>query len=169
MYEAYSGYNEARGTLNQVRRGRGFWAVRSGDETFRGSKGKDSKGTIHKGMRKGSKGGKSGNGCKGGKGKSGGKSNCKSKGDPLQQRLVSRTQRRLCGAEDCPQADVDMPQAKRRVTFSKPHVGVGVSQAWGVETSTVSPSAESAETHLKMWNSHEIQESTMTMPEGHAI
>ena len=78
MYEAHSGYNEARDTLNQVRRERGFWAVRSGDETFRGSNGKDSKGTTHKGMSaNGSKGGKSGKGCKGGKSKSGGKSNCK--------------------------------------------------------------------------------------------
>ena len=45
----------------------------------------------------------------------------------------------MCGEEghweeDCPQADVDMPQAKRRVTFARPPVGVGVSQAWGVET-----------------------------------
>ena len=48
----------------------------------------------------------------------------KGKGDPLKQRLVSRTQCRLCGEghreEDCPQPDVDMPQAKRRVTFSRP-------------------------------------------------
>ena len=52
----------------------------------------------------------------------------------MKQRLVSRTQCRLCGVghweEDCPQADVDMPQAKHRVTFSRPPVGVGVSQAW---------------------------------------
>ena len=72
------------------------------------------------------------------------------KGDPLKQRLVSRTQCRLCGEEghgeeDCPQADVDMPQAKRRVTFSRPPVGTGVSHAWGVETWTVAPSAENAE------------------------
>ena len=63
----------------------------------------------------------------------------------------------------------------RRVTFSRPPVVVGVSQAWCVETWTVAPSAESAETRLKMWTSQEIQESTnlmgvtMTMPEGHAI
>ena len=68
-----------------------------------------------------------------------------------------------------------MPQAKRRVTFSSPPAGVGVSQAWGVETWTIAPSAESAETRLKTWASQEIQESTnlmgvtMTMPEGHAI
>ena len=68
-----------------------------------------------------------------------------------------------------------MPQAKRRVTFSRPPVGTGVSQAWCVETWTVAPSAENAETRLKMWTSQEIQESTnlmgvtMTMPEGHAI
>ena len=41
----------------------------------------------------------------------------------------------LCGEEchweeDWPQADVDMPQAKRHQTFSRPPVGVGVSQAW---------------------------------------
>ena len=136
---------------------------------------KDSKGTTHKGKSKGSKSGKSGR-SKGGKGKSSGKSPVKGKGDPLKQRLVSRTQRRLCGEEgnweeDCPQADVDTPQANRRVTFSRPPVGVGVSQAWGVETW----SAESAETRLKTWTSQEIQESThlmgvtMTMPEGHAI
>ena len=56
LHEAYLGYKEARGTLNQVRRGRGFWpviatpapddrsttmAVRDNDESFRG-KGKDS-------------------------------------------------------------------------------------------------------------------------------
>ena len=77
--------------------------------------------------------------------------------------------------EDCPQAEVDMPHAKRRVTFSRPPVDTGVSQAWGVETWTVSPSAESAETRLEMWTSSEILESTnllgvtMTMLEGHAI
>ena len=108
------------------------------------------------------------------------KRNVKGKGDPLKQRLVSRTQCRLCGRqghweEESPHADVDMPQAKRRVTFSRPPVGVGVSQAWGVETWTVSPSTESAGTRLKTWTSQEIQESTnhmgvtMTMPEGHAI
>ena len=68
-----------------------------------------------------------------------------------------------------------MPQAKRRVTFSGPPDGVGVSQAWGVETWTVSPSTESAKTQLKTWTSQEIQESTnlmgvtITMPEKHAI
>ena len=86
----------------------------------------------------------------------------------------------MCGEEghweeDCPQADVDMPQAKRRVTFARPPVGTGVSQAWGVETWTVSPSAESAEARIKTLTSQEIQESTnlmgvtLTMPEGHAI
>ena len=175
LYEAYLGYKEARDTLNQVRRGRGFWpviaipspdgrsatlAVRANDEPFR-VKGKDSKG-------------------KGGKGKSSGKSNVKGKEDPLKQRLVSRTQCRMCGEEghweeNCPQADVDMPQAKRRVTFARPPVGVGVSQAWGVETWTVSPSTDSAEARLKPWTSQEIQESTnlmgvtLTIPEGHAI
>ena len=48
--------------------------------------------------------------------------------------------------EDCPQADVDMPQAKRRVTFSRPPAGVGVSQAQSTNLMGV----------------------TMTMPEGHA-
>ena len=106
---------------------------------------------------------------KGGKGKSSGKSPVKDKGDPLKQRLVSRTQGHC--EEDCPHADVDMPQAKRRVTFSRPRVGTGVSQTWCVETWTVSPSAESAGTRLKIWTSQEIQESTnlmgvtMTMPE----
>ena len=60
----------------------------------------------------------------------------KGKGDPLKQRLVSRTQCRLCGEEghweeDCPQADVDMPQAKRRVTFSRPPAGTGVFSSLG--------------------------------------
>ena len=176
----YLGYKEARDTLNQVRRGRGFWpviaipapdgrsatlAVRNTDESFRG-KGKDGKST-HKGKSKGSKSGKSGK-SKGGKAKSSGKSSVKGKGDTLKQRLVSRTQSRLCGEEghkeeDCPQADVDMPQAKRRVTFSRPSVGTSVSQAWGVETWTVAPSAESAETRLKMWTSQENLESTNLM------
>ena len=59
LYAAYLGYKEARDTLNQVRRGRGFWpviaipapdgrsatlAVRNTVESFRG-KGKDGKGT----------------------------------------------------------------------------------------------------------------------------
>ena len=73
LYEAYLWYKEARDTLNQeVRRGRGFWpviaipapdgrsatlAVRNNDESFRG-KGKDSKGTTHKGKSKGSTSGK---------------------------------------------------------------------------------------------------------------
>ena len=85
LYEAYLGYKEARDTLNQVRRGRGFWpvipipspdgrsatlAVRANDESFR-VKGKDSKGTTHKGKSKGNKSGKSGKN-KGGKGKSSG-------------------------------------------------------------------------------------------------
>ena len=53
--------------------------------------------------------------------------------------------------------------------------GVGVSQAWSVETWKVATSAESADTRLKTWTSQEMQESTnlmsvtMTMPEGHAI
>ena len=93
LYEAYLGFKEARDTLNQVRRGRGFWpviaipapdgrsatlAVRNTDESFRG-KGRDSKKTTHKGKSKGSKSGKS---CKskGGKGKSSGKGFVKGKG-----------------------------------------------------------------------------------------
>ena len=81
----------------------------------------------------------------------------------------------MCGEEghreeDCPQADVDMPQAKRRVTFARPPVGAGVSQAWCVETWTVSPSAESAEARLKTWTSRtNLMGGTLTMPEGHAI
>ena len=66
--KAYLGYKEARDTLNQVWRGRGFWpvtaitapdgrsatlALRNHDESFR-VKGKDSKGTTHKGKSKGS-------------------------------------------------------------------------------------------------------------------
>ena len=96
---------------------------------------------TNKGKSKGDRGGKS---SKGGKGKSkSGKSTFKGKSDPLKQPLVSRTQCRLCGDEGYweevyPQADVDMSQAKRRVTFSRPLVCVGVSQAWGVETWTVS-------------------------------
>ena len=56
-----------------------------------------------------------------------------------------------------------MPQAKRRVTFSRPPVGVGVSRAWGVETWTVSQPTETAETRLKSWTSQEIHESTNLM------
>ena len=129
--------------------------------------GRDSKNTTHKGKSKGSKSGKSGK-SKGGKGKSNGKGSVQGKGDPLKQRLVSRTQCRFCGEEghweeDCPQADVDTPQAKRRVTFSRPPVGTGVSQAWSVETWTVAPSAENAETRLKMCCTQESQESTNFM------
>ena len=72
-------------------------AVRSGDDTFRGGKGKDSKGTTHKGKSKGSEGGKSGKSSKGGQCKSSSKSTSKGKGGPLKQRLVSPTQCRLCG------------------------------------------------------------------------
>ena len=71
-------------------------AVRNTGESFRG-KGKDSKSTTHKGKSKGSKSGKSGK-SKGGKGKSSGKSSVKGK-KTLNQRLVSRTQCRLCGEE----------------------------------------------------------------------
>ena len=102
LYEAHLECKEASDTLNQVRRGRGFWpvisipapdgrsatlALRNNDESFRG-KGKDSKGTTHKGKSKGSKGGKSDKN-KEGKGKSSGKSNVKGKGDLLKQRFVS--------------------------------------------------------------------------------
>ena len=56
LYEAYLEYKEARDTLNQVRRGRGFWpviaipapdgrsatlAVRNTDESFRGREAKE--------------------------------------------------------------------------------------------------------------------------------
>ena len=70
---------------------------------------------------------------------------------------------------------VYMPQAKRRVTFSRPPVGVGVSQACGVEAWTASASRDTAETRLRSWTSQEIQGSTnlmgvpMTMPEWHAF
>ena len=132
-------------------------AVRSGDDTFRGGKGRDSKARP-----------------------TNGKSTSKGKGDPLKQRLVSLTQCRLCGEEGhweegCPRAGVDMPQAKRSVTFSTPPVGVGVSRAWGVEARTVSQSTDAPETRLNSWSSQEIHESTnlmgltMTMPEGHAM
>ena len=85
LYEAYLEYKEARDTLNQVRRGRGFWpviaipapdgrsatlAVRNTDESLRG-KGRDSENTTHKGKSKGSKSGKSGK-SKGSKSKSSG-------------------------------------------------------------------------------------------------
>ena len=76
------------------------------------------------------------------------------------------TQCRLCGEEshwkeDCPQADVDTPQSKRRVTFSRPLVGVGVSQAWSVLKRGRSRSRQiTAETRLKSWTSQKIQEST---------
>ena len=87
-------------------------------------------------MAKGAKEAKVERVAKGGKSISNGKATFKSKGDPLEQRLVSRDQCRLCGEdghweEGRPPADVDMPQAKRRVTFSRPPVGIGVSQAWG--------------------------------------
>ena len=107
-----------------------------------------------------------------------GKRQPKGKGDPLKQRLVSRTQCRLGGEEGhweerSPQADVDMPLAKRSVTFSTPPVGVGVSQAWGVEAWTVSQSTDASETRQNSLTSQEIHEGTnlmgvtMTMPEGH--
>ena len=95
LYEAYLGYKEVHDTLNQVRRGRGFWpvlaipasdgrsatlAVRNHDESFCGN-GKDSKSTTHKGKSKGSKNGKNEK-SKGGKGKSGGKSPVKGKTAP---------------------------------------------------------------------------------------
>ena len=93
FYEAYPVYKEARDTLNQVRRGRGFWpviaipaphnrsatlAVRNHDESFR-VKGRDSKGNTHKGKSKGNKNGKSGKKTRGRKGKSSGKSPVKGK------------------------------------------------------------------------------------------
>ena len=68
-------------------------SVRSGDDTFRGGKGNDSKGhEPTRGKSEGSKGGKSGKSSKEGRGKSNGKSTSKGKGDPLKQRHVSRTQ-----------------------------------------------------------------------------
>ena len=181
------GTREARDTWNQVRRGRAFWpvvaipapdgrsatlAVRARGETAKTppTRARAKEVRVESGKNKGAKG------------KSSGKSNVKRKRDPLQQRLVSRTLCRLCGEEghweeDCPQADVNMPQAKTPCVFFPDLllVLVSLSQAWGVETWTVSPSAESVEYRLKMWTSQEIQESTnlmgitMTKPEGHAI
>ena len=175
LYEAYLGYKEVRDTLNQVRRGRGFWpviaipspdgrsatlAVRANDGPFR-VEGKDAKARPTRARARETRVEKWQK--QGGKGKSSGKSNVTGKGDPLKQRLVSRTQCRMCGEEghweaDCPQADVDMPQAERRVTFARPPVGVGVSQAWGVETWTVSPSTDCAEARLKTWTSQDPRE-----------
>ena len=103
LYEVYLVYKEARDTLNQVRRGRGYWPVIA----------------IHA-------------------------------PDGRSATLAERNN------DESFQADLDMPQAKRRVTFSRPPVGTGVSQAWSVETWTVAPSAESADIRLKMWTSQEI-------------
>ena len=102
--------------------------TRNNDESFH-DKGRDNKNTAHKGKSKGSKSGKSGK-RREGKCKSASKNSVKVKGDPLELCLVSRTQCRLCGEEghweeDCPRADVDMPQAKRRATFSRLPVVVG--------------------------------------------
>ena len=52
---------------------------------------------------------------------------------------------KITGRKIFPRADVDMPQAKRRVTFSRPPVGVGVSQAWCVETWTLLAAAGTAQ------------------------
>ena len=59
----------------------------------------------------------------------------KGKGDPLKQRFVSRTRCRLCSEEghweeDCPEADVDTLQAKRREIFPDLLLVLEVSQAW---------------------------------------
>ena len=125
--------------------------------------------------------GKSSKSSKGGKGKSSGKSTSKGKGGPSEnsalclERSVGCVREEGHWEEDWPQADVDMPQAKRRVTLSRPPVGVGVSQAWSVETWTVSSLTENAETRLKSWTSQEIPANTnllgvtMTVPEGRAI
>ena len=112
-------YKEARDTLNQVRRGRGFWpviaipapggrsatlAVRNQDESFR-VKGRDSKGNAHKGKSKGNTNEKWQK--QGRQRQELWQESRENKGDPLKQRLVSRTQCRLCGKEghweeDCP-------------------------------------------------------------------
>ena len=135
LYEAYLVYKEARDTLNQVRRGRGFWpviaipapdgrsarlAVRNNDESVRG-KGEKAKTPLTEARAKEARVEKSVQ-CKGGKGKSSGKSPVEGKGDLLKQRLVPRTQCRLCGEEshseeDFPQADVDTPQAQTPCDF----------------------------------------------------
>ena len=135
LYEAYLGYKEARDTLNQVRRGRGFWPVIAIPAppivvqqrwlcgtmmSHSESKEETARATPTRVRAKGTKMEKSGK-KKGGKGKSSGKRPVKGKGDPLKQRLVSRTQCRLCG-EEC-HWEEDMPQAKRRVTFFQTSCG----------------------------------------------
>ena len=68
--------------------------------TLRGGKGRDSKGSTSKGT--GSKGGNRGESSERSKGvkiKSNGNGIFKGEGDPLKQRLVSRTQCRVCGEE----------------------------------------------------------------------
>ena len=63
-----------------------------------------------------------------------------------------------------------MPQARRRVTFSRPPIVIGVSQACSVETQRKVTTFDSGH-----GTSQEIEESTnlmgvtMTMPEGRAI
>ena len=75
-------------------------AVQNKKNTLRGGKGRDSKGSTSKGT--GSKGGNRGESSERSKGvkiKSNGKGIFKGEGDPLKQRLVSRTQCRVCGEE----------------------------------------------------------------------
>ena len=123
LYEAFLEYKKGRDTLNQVRRGRGFWpaiailapdrrsatlSVRGGDDTLRGGKGKDSKGTTHKGKSKGSKGGrKVVKVAAEAKARVTIRALSKVRVTLCYSVLVSRTQCRLCGEEghweeDCP-------------------------------------------------------------------
>ena len=128
LYEAHLGYKEARDTLNQVGRGRGFWpviaipaldgrsatlAVRNTDESFRG------------------------------KGET-------AKTPPTKARAKEARVEKVAKAREA--------KARAVARLSRPPVGTGVSQAQGVEPWTVAPSAENAETRLKLWISQEIQE-----------
>ena len=94
--------------------------------THSGAKGEDSKDTTCKGKSKGSKSGNSVKSSKGGIDKS----TFKGKGDPLAQRLVCRTQR---GRNIVLKLMLTSLKPNAARLFSRPPVGVGVSQAWGVE------------------------------------
>ena len=128
-------------------------SVRSGEDTFRGGKGKDDKCATNKGNW--SRGGKCVNSSKCGNSRSICKSTfIKGKSDNLKQRLVSGH-----WEEDCPHADVDLLQVKRGAPETFP-VGAAVSQAWSVETWIVAPSTQTAQTLLRLWTSRGLQEST---------
>ena len=79
---------------------------------------------------------------------------------------MSRTQCRLCGEEghweeDCPQADVDMPQAKRRVTFPVLLL-VLASLKPGVLKRVRLRRLQNTKTRLEMWTSQEIQKARIS-------